>query len=156
MKYISLWIILFSLSCTPQQENKHAVVEESSALKALVRGEDLALALNNGSRWVLDSISLNTLYTVRREVYDIGFNLEKVKLGQLNRFGVDLQAYIDSMPKTLGEHRHPQLEILLLACEQQIELLRGNDLQKAQTAVVSLSNILDEVNKFFVYPGSGG
>ena len=151
MKNLGLLIVMLSLACTPQQQQKEEV-PESSALKELVRGEDVGLILNDGEKWTLDSASLNKLYVMRNKVNDMGFSLENVQVGQLNRFGVDLQAYIDSMPKTLGEHRHPQVEVLLESCEQQIELLKGKDLHKAQTALVSLSYILDEVNKYFTYP----
>lgn len=150
MRYLGiLFVFMVSVACVPnQEENTEESVDVTTP--GLVLGDDVGLSLDNGEKWTLDSAAIEKLYIIRNKVNDTGRNMENMRLGQLNRFGFDLQAYVSSMPTTVGDHRHPQVEKLLAACDTQIVLLQGNDLQQAQTALVSLSYILDEVDNYFV------
>ena len=150
MKHIGvLFVLIVGVACVSNQKEQQ---DEAVILKAqgLVRGDDVGLSFDNGEKWVIDSATMEKLYIMRNKVNEMGHNLDNLQLGQFNRFGVDLKAYETAIPTTVGDHRHPQVEILLAACDTQIELLRGNDLQQAQTAIVSLSYILDEVNNYFI------
>ena len=150
MKYIGiLFVLIVGVACVSNQKEQQdeAVILNSPGL---VRGEDVGLSLDNGKKWVIDSATMEKLYLMSNNVNALGNNLDNIPLSQFNRFGVDLKAYENAIPTTVGDHRHPQVEILLAACDTQIELLQGNDLQQAQTALVSLSYILDEVNNYFI------
>jgi|GEM_PF-4093635 len=115
----------------------------------VIEADGIGLSLNKKNKWMIDSVTLQRLYYLREKVYAFGSTMENSEISDINREAEDYGAIVASVPHSLGDHYHPQIEIMISKIKEQLELMKGENLQAAQIGVVNLSTILDQLPVYF-------
>jgi hypothetical protein len=135
-----------SIAMSQKEMNRNAEV----LISRVMSPEDFNIQLNNGSKWVLEAEPLKKILQLKQQIYVISGNMENYEVSSYQMLGEEISQFIaDIDPPTDGPANREYQKIIIETQNQCIFLL-GTNLQESQVAVINLSNLYDEVPKFFV------